>query len=252
MKTKLSLVIVSLITVIALGIGGARMTTSYAVDRLTGILNNDSFESACEQSEVKAVFNADFPRAKEIIKQDPSFLPKEYRQKASEAQPGKMGTPYKVYLASKDFIQRYQTDHRFGSVLSGQYLWEVPLLDDTNRVVGASTAWQNNGKWEIAATGLNIPAVMVKLSSDTEAIAKLLADNGLTGLKEIKHVRIHGAGVDAFYLVSETEKEYVVPMSHRPDIAGLENLKVYPVAEAMDVLSARFSPTIRDNVILTR
>ncbi|MEW6172750.1 MAG: hypothetical protein AB1510_06730 [Bacillota bacterium] len=252
MKTKLFLVIVSLITVLALGIGGARMTTSYAIDKLTGILNSDSFESACEQLEVKAVFNADFPRAQEIIKQDPSFLPKEYRQKASEAQPGKMGTPYKVYLVSKDFIECYHTGRSLGSALSGQYLWEAPLLDDSCRVVSTSTAWENDGKWEIAATGLNIPATMVKLSSDTEAIVKLLVDNGLARLKEIKHVRIHGAGMDAFYLVSETGKEYVVPMSHRPDIIGLKNLKVYTVEEAMDVLSARFSPVVRDNMILTR
>lgn len=70
------------------------------------------------------------------------------------------------------------------------HLWEVPILDSAGRVVCSSAAWNNNGKWEIAITGLNIPPDLIELSADNESIAQLLNENDLSKFKELKHVRI--------------------------------------------------------------
>jgi len=232
--------IVSFITIVALGIGGVWVAQSYSQDPFSEILGKHSFETASEREEVRTLFDADFPTAKRIITEDPSFLPEKYRLKPSEA--NKMGNPYKVYLLANDFVDRYQKDHCLASSLNDQYLWEVPILDNLNRIISTSTAWLYNDKWEIAATGLNIPPEMVQFSANNEAIAQYLATNGLKNLREIKHIRIHRAFMDALYLVSEDGCEYIVPMSNRPDLVGLENQKIYPVEQVMKVIAEQFPP----------
>lgn len=227
---------------------GIFVTKSYATDPLIEIQNKYSFENAAEKEVVNALFEKDIPIAKKLINQDPNFLPKEYAKK----QLSKMGKPYKVYFVHNDFTQRYQENNSFNDTISKEYLWEVPLLDEEVEVISTTTAWNNKGKWEIAQTGLNIPAQLVKLSASPQSISELLTKNELTKAKDIKHVRILRASMDALYILSESGEEYIVPMTHRPDLVGLENLKIYNATELMQVLEDRFPPITIDESGLIR
>jgi len=218
-------------------ISSIRITKGYTQSSISDKLSKDAFENATEKVEVKSVFDTDFPIAMNIISQDPSFLPEQFRSKPEEYQPTSMGNPYKVYTADKSFVQKFKLSGQFGSILSGEYLWEVPILDNSGRVVSSSTVWENNGKWEVGLTGLNIPPDFVQLSSDNDLIAELLINNDLTKFKELKHIRVFK--MDAIYLVSKSGDEYIIPMSFRPDLVGLDNLKVYTADEAMKVISER-------------
>jgi hypothetical protein len=48
------------------------------------------------------------------------------------------------------------------------------------------------------------------------------------------------------YILSESGEEYIVPMTHRLDLVGLENLKIYNAKELMQVLEDRFLPITID------
>lgn len=237
-------IVASIICLVVI-ISSISVSKSYTQSIISDKLSKDAFENATERVEVKSIFDADFPIAQRIINQDPSFLPKEFRSNPEEYQPKSMGNPYKVYVLDKDFVQKYKISGQFGSSLSGKYLWEVPLLDSVGRVVSSSTAWNNNGKWEVCLTGLNISPDLIQLSADNELIAKLLISKDLMKFKELKHIRVNM--MDGIYLVLESGEEYIIPMSKRPELTGLDNLKVYTADEAMEVIIKRIVSGVDEN-----
>jgi hypothetical protein len=48
--------------------------------------------------------------------------------------------------------------------------------------------------------------------------------------------------MDALYILTKSGEEYVMPMTHRPDLVELENLRFYNAAEIMQVLEDKFPP----------
>jgi len=242
------LLIVASIIFLGIIISGIGITKGYTQSSISEKLSKDAFENATEKVEVKSIFDADFPIAEKIINQDSSFLPEQFRSNPEEYQPKSMGNPYKVYTVDKGFVQKYKLSGQFGSILSGEYLWEVPILDNAGRVVSSSAVWKNNGKWEVALTGLNIPPDFIQLSSDNDLLTKLLINKDLTKFKELKHIRVFK--MDAIYLVSESGDEYIIPMSFRPDLVGLDNLKVYTADEAMKVIDERVVSGVDDNGVI--
>lgn len=232
MKKTTLFIVIGILTFFT-GIGGW-IINGYAVDPITQVLSDDILENSIEREEVESLFNADFPTAKKMIKDNPSFLPKKYRNKAEEAIPQSMGMPYKVYIAFAEFFKSYQVDGNFKKAFTNEYLWEIPLLDKQGNVVSTITVWKYNGKWDIAQTGLNIPADTVAFCTNNKAIKELLENNDLKSIKQIKHLRLYNAKMDVLYIVSDTDEEYLIPMSHRAKYLGLENLKIYPLNELMD------------------
>ncbi|MEG6520874.1 hypothetical protein [Desulfotomaculum sp. 1211_IL3151] len=207
-------------------------TTVFAVDQVTNAMYEESLDVAEDGSQVKSIFDKDFEKVKKLIDNDKSFVPEKFRDEVIQL--SKMGTPYKVYYAPDDFIEPFTMDGDFSKAVKGQVFWEVPLLDDKGRVISTSTAWKEQGAWTIAQTGLYAPVEVIEVTTNPELLYELLKDNNIEGVKKIKHVRSIDVGLDILYIKAKSG-EYLLPFGNRPDITGLENLKVYTVDEVKNI-----------------
>jgi len=229
------IVLVGLISASILA-GGLWVNKTYAIDKISSLMLNDTFDEAKEKPEVSSVFVKDLPHTKQLIKQDPTMLSKENQKNYIDRLPENMGQPYKVYQLSREDVAKFEKSQ---SLVLSQYLWEVPLLDKNNNIVSTITAWKFNDKWEIAQSGLNINEELVKLSSDPKLIAQFLIDKGITDVKSIKHLRIPLAFMDAFYITLDSGEELLIPLKHRMGLE-IEDMKIYPIEGVMKEINLKF------------
>jgi len=216
---------------VSYGLGGANIPESISVP-----VNAHIFEISNDSVEVNEVFKKDLPVVKKIMGENQSMTATRNNLNKEKNIPDHMGQSYKVHVFLADFIEIYDQSKDFSSIIPTDYQIEAPLLDADGNVISTSLVWKYKGKWEIAQSGLYIPVEYVEISASPDRISKLLLDNNITDIKQVNHVRFLTKTTDALFVETNDGKEYLIPMSFRSDLTGLENLKVYEVNEAMDIL----------------
>jgi len=145
--------------------------------------------------------------------------------------PDDFGKPYKVYYLDIDELLANK-DIQFK-----EYFLEYPFINKSNEVASTCTFGQYNGRWEPCLIGSGLSSDLVEMVSDPEKTADFLAQQDITELNEIKHVRFTTPwGFDAFYLRADENKKYLMPLNAPPE-QNLESQKLYSLDEAIKIIS---------------
>ena len=176
---------------------------------------------------------------------------------------------YKVFTLSIEDVVKgyYEVDKQFSDLITDNYLWEAPIRDQNGNVVSSASfrkgvsfeafekkskdmIFENQetkdavcdfvrskeGKWYWVRTGNLIPNEEVEFVSDHSALTKYINNLGFPRVEDIKYVSLGIYRTDILYIRAEG-KEYGITFTLRPDLAGLENRKLYEIGEIIDILS---------------
>lgn len=210
------------------------MSRTYAID-VMGLFLIDSFDEAKEKKEVEVVFKEELISLGRTIQKFPDFLPDKHKQKSLEHLPKAIGEPFKTYVFENDEVRNYNPER---TLPFKDYLWEVPVFDKAGNIISITTARNYTGKWEISTSGMLMSEEMIKLSVDTNAVTALVKDQGLGQPKDIKHVTIPVAFMDAIYFNLKSGEEYLIPLNHRGCL-DLQDLKAYKVQDVMKEINSK-------------
>ena len=133
----------------------------------------------------------------------------------------------------------YTKNGNFGSMISDDYNWIVPLYDE-NIYISFS---KKSGSWQFGGAGSSLSFTDDdgnKLDLDFSLkgiLKKLKKEKGITNADEIKYVS--SDRVNFIYVLTDGT-EYLIPYCSRPDFTELENGKIYTAGEALDIYNSDF------------
>lgn len=252
MRIKNKIALFTLLTVL-LGGGLICYTKIYAKDHLSSVIQADIFDISKDKSAVYGVLKGRMSETQNFMKETNKLSSSSTLSKDNIASldPKEYCTSYKIYFIKPDIIDIYNKTQKFSDVIAENYMWETPLLNDNGDIVSSTIVMKGNHNWEFGSTGLEIGTDEIKLSSNPQKIKKLLEDNGINRIKDIKHVRIALSKFDMFYVAGEDDKEYIIPFSENPKfLFGLTNYKKYPASEVMKVFAGEASKYKRRNNLM--
>ncbi len=144
---------------------------------------------------------------------------------------------YRLFTFTEpDMIRAYQERGNLATLISEDYQIYVPVSN------GGDICLHNDGVWEVIGTSRPMLPDYVPAFS-TDAVVRSLQSHyqgqPSAVISDLKIVRSHVHYI-TFAYYTETGREYVIPFSDRPDFTGLEDGKVYPVSEIMNILDERF------------
>lgn len=236
----MSILIVGFLSIACIGYASSQKDNTSPVKDL---LKSDTFQKTKEEKDINLAFEKDLPNIKKIIEKHPEIIEPEILQKSIKndievALPEKMGNKYKVYLISKNFIEDFKISKNFENIISDDFIWEIPLLDENNQIVSTSMAAKmNNDSWQVVRTGLDIPSDIVEIVSNEEYLEDAIKNLDIKVPKVIKHVRIFSKNMDFIFVKDENNKEFLIPMSFRENETGLSNMQSYEAENVIEVLS---------------
>ena len=152
----------------------------------------------------------------------------------------KTDNAYKQYRLNSVYIyDDYTKNGNFGSMISDDYNWIVPLYNE-NIYISFS---KKSGSWQFGGAGSSLSFTDDngnKLDLDFSLkgiLKKLKKEKGITNADEIKYVS--SDRVNFIYVLTDGT-EYLIPYCSRPDFTELENGKIYTAAEALDIYNSDF------------
>jgi hypothetical protein len=177
---------------------------------------------------------------------------------------------YKVYtLNVQDVKAAYTGNTTFADLISGTYLWEVPIREDSEVISTAAfrkgitvselaakiekgdAAFANDeaeaeayafveghvGQWYWVRTGNLIPVEEADFVSDRTALANFIIETQLTQIEDIKYVSLGKYRTDIIY-IRANGLEYGITFTSHPEFIGLENRTLYPINEIINTLTS--------------
>lgn len=145
------------------------------------------------------------------------------------------GRGYQVYYC--DLYKIKELGPKFGrnavnAIISPAYVWEYPLFDKDGKFAGLDAFKKTNGAWEEAwgSPGGQM-SDLVRFSTNQALVEKYLADQGIHGIRDIKHFRVEVLWLEFIY-VDTAQGQFLIPFNGPLDgRLGLQEKKVYPAAE---------------------
>lgn len=219
------------IIAICITIFGSGIYKSYAIkDKVSVLMSTDTIDNEVEKNSVEDLQKYGLDLVDDCINKDKSMLIQADNLSEGEYTPDHMGIPYKVFYVNTDSLK----EGSFQDALSS-YFWEYPVMNANNEFLTTCTMGKYNGKWEPCLINSGLPAEMVVISSSSDDISNILNDNNISDPVAIKHVRfLEPYEFDAFYVQTSDKQEFLIPMSSKPDIMKMENLKAYHLPDVVD------------------
>lgn len=204
--------IITLISLILLIVIFLSSTQAFDADGMVDeMLNDNSYEFAYERDEIEEALDSKAQDLQKMLTEDPKAFGYKYLNEV----PDKMGKPYKVY--------------RLDNLSS--YFWEIPLEDDEGNMSCSIIVDKMGKSWETVYVGPRVNPELLAFYADDEAISEYVKNEFKTS-KISKIKRVTNFYFDGIYVKAEG-REYVVPITKRPDLLGINNLQVYRLDEVV-------------------
>mgnify|MGYP003289740470 CR=1 FL=1 len=146
---------------------------------------------------------------------------------------------YKLYdVSSPAFVVDLLMGKRMEDLITESYRWIIPNnMGGDVRVVKKDDQWMVAGSSVRVLEDLEIKSDIIQLA-EVEAIVKALSANSTV----IKQQCFCGVYYNTNFVLLEVEsgEEYLIPYGARPLWSGLENGKLYTVAEVCEILSETY------------
>lgn len=144
---------------------------------------------------------------------------------------------YKLYLLlTPDFINYLADGYTVEKLLTDEYVWIVP--SDSNKQVRVA---KKDSEWKVVGystpSALNSVTDMIQVAEARDLAQTISANEALKKMQCFEAPMYH---TNFVLLTLEDGYEQLIPYGSRPDLTGLENGKVYSVAEVCDILGKTF------------
>lgn len=249
-KTLLNICIVALIVCVTTSIGFA----SGSGDDIKKLLQQDSIEYSLEKNEVLDALEKAESKINRLLGQTNK----------------KSTNMYKIYVFNGD-TGKYRKSGNFGSLISGNYMWEVPIYDNKGQIISSCLIDKGpylsevkkslsegvtlnedaekeikkfEGKWHMIQLGLTMPIEGMNFVSNRDKIVDLLNQNGI----KPNSIKLVSTPYSTYLLyIKDANQEYGIPFATREDFVGVRNGTLYTMPELM-VLFQKFENSLKQSV----
>jgi len=187
------------------------------------LISESSISSSSDNAAINSISDSSLNSIKEILKLDkkPSF---------------KKDGFFKVYkLENPDLVKAYKNHKGFDKNISKDYNWLAPVtVDGQDTLLGKFDKDENN-QWSMIGFSDSIKTDAYSFFTSKEAIAEVLAKINVKNASEIKFIAADLYKTNIIY-IRKGNDEFGVPFTSKPEIVGVENGKLYPMADLVKVL----------------
>lgn len=146
----------------------------------------------------------------------------------------------KYHFTNPDIISVYRKTKNIGHIISDDYVWMVPK---TNYDI---IRFQKDGNYFLADQTKSC-LTLEGYKNSTIVKQEIIDTVNQSGITDIQNCKVVESVLyrTLFVYIKENYKEWLIPISIRPDFTGLENGKLYRPQEVMDILYENFGEAIQ-------
>ncbi|ACV62531.1 hypothetical protein Dtox_1674 [Desulfofarcimen acetoxidans DSM 771] len=147
---------------------------------------------------------------------------------SKEEVPKEYGKPYKVYQLG-DIFSSFKNNKNISGCIDKSYFWEIPLLDNDGNILNTITVGKEKDNWSIVSAGKRFNNDLLKFYSDDDAVREYLkSEYNIEKVNKIS--RITAYYFDGIH-IRQNNKEYIIPITARPELFKIKNLGMYTIEE---------------------
>lgn len=157
----------------------------------------------------------------------------------------KTGEPFKVTIATKDFVDDLLAGRDLSSSLEvAPVRWDIPVSTKSDNHLTTYSIEKTQDTWDVVEFGDYLSDDQISLSSKPKKLSKLFEDKSILTADNFAHIRMPSLHSDFLY-VSNNGTEYFVPLTYgKNSIGSLKNQSIYTREE----LVSEIEPLVTSNL----
>lgn len=187
------------------------------------LISESSISSSSDDDAINSISDSSLNSIKDIMKLDakPNFKKESF---------------FKVYtLENPDLVKAYKNDKSFNKNISKDYNWFAPITVDGQDSMLGKFAKDDNNQWSMVGFSDSIKTEAYSFFKSKEAIAEVLSKTNVKNASEIKFIAADLYKTNIIY-IRKGNDEFGIPFTSKPEIVGVKNGKLYPIADLVKAL----------------